>query len=193
MQRGSYKLPLPPPSFSTPHPHPPQLFARLERERLQCRLYINSSLKTQPTLCVRLHIFVKLVDYGQSLLWESAVMKFPLNKPKGVQTSLHRWFLALFLGVLRIWPSAAEPKSFKTPKNNARNHRSSVILYWSTCVGKFERHLAYLGEISEQRFSCKRDWPWSTSVTNICKRTQRVGCLCRGARFAAKHFVLGII
>ena len=35
-------------------------------------------------------------------------------------------------------PSAAEPNSLKTPKTNARNHRYSVIHYWSTCVGKFD-------------------------------------------------------
>ena len=36
----------------------------------------------QPTLYVRLHIFVMVVDHGQFLLWESAVLKFPLNQPK---------------------------------------------------------------------------------------------------------------
>ena len=41
----------------------------------------------QPTLCVRLHIFVTVVDHGQWLLWESAVLKFPLNKPNGLPTS----------------------------------------------------------------------------------------------------------
>ena len=63
-------------------------------------------------------------------------------------------------------PSAAEPKS---PQNNARNHRYSVILYWSTHVGMFEGHFVYLGEISEQRSLIKetdRDQPpWRIYVS----------------------------
>ena len=76
-----------------------------------------------------------------------------------------------------VRPSATEPKSLKTPKNNARNHRYSVLLHWSTCVGKFEGHLFYLGEISEQR-SLIRETDRDQPPWLIWKRTQRVGCLC---------------
>ena len=65
------------------------------------------------------------------------------HKARGVVVTVGRSCL--------VWPSAAKQKSLKTPKNNARNHRYSVILYCSTCVGKFEGHLVYLEEISEQR------------------------------------------
>ena len=52
--------------------------------------FSNEVAYRQPILCVRLHIFVTVVDHGQFLLWESAVLKFILNKPNGLQTSLYR-------------------------------------------------------------------------------------------------------
>ena len=69
-------------------------------------------------------------------------------------------------------PAAVEPKSLKTPKNDATNQRYSVILYWSTCIGRFEGHLVYSGEISEQRsFTRETDReqrPWRITQGVAC-------------------------
>ena len=61
------------------------------------------------------------------------------------------------------------PKSPQISKNNARNHSYSVILYWSTYIGKFQGHLVYSGEISEQHSLIReadRDQPtWQIYVS----------------------------
>ena len=82
-----------------------------------------------------------------------------------------------------VRPSAAEPKSLKTPKNNSRKHSDSVILYWSTCVGNFEGHLAYLGEISEQRSLIReidRDQPeWRIYVGGLPVVNRKIEAQCK--------------
>ena len=51
---------------------------------------LQLQLHLQPTLCVRLHINSSRWLITVSFSYESAVLKFPLNKPNGLQTSPYR-------------------------------------------------------------------------------------------------------
>ena len=72
----------------------------------------------------------------------------------------------------------------KIPPNAQRNHRYSVVLYWSLYTEVWRPFGSFRGNF-RTALSHKRNWPWSTTVTNICKRTQRVGCKLDSKRVAA--------